>query len=176
MKLTNVGLSLLAFSFGALVVGVSLSNANQSFIEKDCESGRSKIYFGQEILPDHLLYPVLMIRDRAKLKSLGPDQSVYLQLQYAKKRLSFVEVLIERGNQELAFSTLTKSQKYLIKAAVAGLENEFSLQEKNIIVETIESQQVLVLRLLANFSESQVATIEQLLAETDILKTKLLDN
>ena len=100
---------------------------------------------------------------------------VYLQLQYSNSRLNFSEKLLDKDNKDLAFSTLTKSQKYLIKAAVVGLENELSKQEINVIVEAIERQHLLVQKLLPSFSESQTATIEQLLAETDILKVKLQD-
>lgn len=74
-----------------------------------------KIYPG--ILPDHLLYPLKMIRDRIRL-FLTTDllKKAELLLVYADKRLMTAKALIENNKVDLGIKTLTKAEKYLEKA------------------------------------------------------------
>jgi hypothetical protein len=84
------------------------------------------------ILPDHVLYPIKMVRDRIALFLTGDSvkKSEKLLL-YADKRLGAAKVLIEGNKIELGISTLTKAEKYLdqavdeaIKAKKAGKETK----------------------------------------------------
>lgn len=70
------------------------------------------------ILPDHLLYPLKMIRDRILLFfTTDPLKKAVLLLQFADKRLRAAEALInEKGKIDLGVSTLTKAEKYLERA------------------------------------------------------------
>jgi len=70
------------------------------------------------ILPDHFLYPVKMIRDRIWL-FLTNDVSKKGEalLKMADKRIWSAQMLLEKGKEELAISTASKSEKYLERAA-----------------------------------------------------------
>ncbi len=66
------------------------------------------------ILPDHLLYPLKMIRDRAWFFfTTDPVRKAELCLLFADKRLGAAQALIEGGKADLGVSTLTKGEKYL---------------------------------------------------------------
>jgi hypothetical protein len=69
------------------------------------------------ILPDHLLYPLKMIRDRILLfLTTDPLKKAELYLLYADKRLEAGRMLIEKGKLDLGLETLTKAEKYLEQA------------------------------------------------------------
>lgn len=69
------------------------------------------------ILPDHLLYPLKMVRDRIWL-FLTTDslKKTELYLKFADKRLAAAKALFDNEKTDLGISTLTKAEKYLEKA------------------------------------------------------------
>lgn len=80
--------------------------------------------FPGRILPDHTLWPVKALRDKIWLAiTINPTKKAELQLLFADKRLASSKTLFERGKPELAFSTLTKAEKYLEEAVRASEEN-----------------------------------------------------
>jgi len=80
------------------------------------------------ILPDHLLYPLKMIRDRILLfLTTDPLKKAELLLQLADKRVRAAEMLItEKDKVDLGMETLTKAEKYLERA----INQERIAQEK----------------------------------------------
>ena len=69
------------------------------------------------ILPDHFLYPIKMIRDRIWLfLANDPVKKAETQLLFADKRLVAGQMLVEKGKEEQALTTLTKAEKYLEQA------------------------------------------------------------
>lgn len=69
------------------------------------------------ILPDHLLYPLKMIRDRIWLfLTTDPFKKAELYLKFADKRLMAAQALIENNKIDLGITTLTKAEKYLEQA------------------------------------------------------------
>lgn len=70
------------------------------------------------ILPDHLLYPLKMVRDRILLfLTTDPLKKAELFLQFADKRVRAAKALVlEKDKIELGITTLTKAEKYLEKA------------------------------------------------------------
>ncbi len=80
------------------------------------------------ILPDHLLYPLKMIRDQIRLfLTTGSLKKAELCLLYADKRLGAAKMLIEKNELDLGLTTLTKAEKYLEKA----INQEEVAREKN---------------------------------------------
>ncbi len=66
------------------------------------------------VLPDHPLWPVKALRDRAWLLITPKAQRrAELNLLLANKRLVSSRILFERDKPELAYSTLTKAEKYI---------------------------------------------------------------
>lgn len=69
------------------------------------------------ILPDHLLYPIKMLRDRImEFLTTDPLKKAELFILTADKRLGAGKILIEGGKAELGETTLSKGEKYLEQA------------------------------------------------------------
>lgn len=76
------------------------------------------------VLPDHPLWSVKAIRDRLwLLVSVNPSRKAELYLLFADKRLASSKILFEKGKADLAFSALTKAEKYLELARQKDEEN-----------------------------------------------------
>lgn len=98
--------------------------------EKDGENKDSKILgesavkevayilpYAGSILPDSPLWPFKAVRDRIWLTlSTDPSKRAELMLLFADKRLNASRLLFEKGKAEVAYSSLTKSEKYLDQA------------------------------------------------------------
>jgi hypothetical protein len=137
---------------GVLVVAISLFSANNQTYPGETSS-RKYLYISTEILPDHLLYPVLMVVDKAALSSAKtPSELVRIQVNYAYRRLNSAKTLAAKQKPGLALSTLTKSQKYLNQAAQEALIAG-SLADRQIVIRAIahQSQQI------TQFTDQQVA-------------------
>jgi HEPN domain-containing protein len=69
------------------------------------------------VLPDHPLWTIKVLRDKLwLLVSPKPERKAELNLLFADKRLVSAKMLFERKKAELAYSTLTKAEKYLERA------------------------------------------------------------
>lgn len=69
------------------------------------------------ILPDHLLYPLKMLRDKIMgFVIKDPLKKAEFELLTADKRLGAGKVLIEGGKEKLGEETISKGEKYLEKA------------------------------------------------------------
>lgn len=122
---------------GVLIVAISLVAAAR-VQSKDTSSITSRrLYLGKEILPDNVLYPALMAADRVKLELAGPEEKIHLQVLYAKRRLEVAESLMDKGESELALSTFTKAQKYLLQAAQGAQSPEASDQTRQLVIDAI---------------------------------------
>lgn len=80
--------------------------------------------FPGRILPDHFLWPLKALRDKLwLLVTTDAGKKAELKLLFADKRLAMSKTLFEIDKPEIAFSTLTKAEKYLQEAS--------SQEEKN---------------------------------------------
>lgn len=138
MKISNFFLALVFLFFGSLVFGrpvlATEASPNRAYPDEKTtvlptatltpmpkpKVDYLLVYPG--ILPDHFLYPLKMIRDRAWLfLTTGSRRKAEVMLLFADKRLGAGRALIEGGKQGLGVTTLTKGEKYL-EEAVAQLE------------------------------------------------------
>lgn len=110
---------------GSFVLLVSLSSANRerSMVNNQNKLLNNKLYVSREILPDHTLYPVLMVVDRLRLELSPPENRSSLLLAYGKRRLFYSERLLEKGRRELSFATLSKAIKYYQQALEVSVAN-----------------------------------------------------
>jgi len=91
--------------------------------EKSVEIDYYLAYPGK-VLPDSPFWPVKAVRDRVwLLVTTNPTRSAELALLFADKRLGSAKILFEKGKPEIAYSTLTKAEKYLEQAAEAESQN-----------------------------------------------------
>ncbi|MBN1169369.1 hypothetical protein JXA63_05795 [Candidatus Woesebacteria bacterium] len=81
------------------------------------------VYPGK-ILPDHFLWPVKAMRDRAWLfLTTNDSREAELLLLLADKRLASAKVLFDEGKADLGYTVLTKAEKYLEEASQKEMQN-----------------------------------------------------
>ncbi len=74
--------------------------------------------------PDNPLWSIKALRDKVWLVlTTNPTRKAELNLLFADKRIVMSKTLFEKDKSEIAFSTLTKAEKYL--------EEAYDLEEKN---------------------------------------------
>ena len=122
IKIKNLALILVALVFAVGILAVSVwrtSSAQAPSLEATEAAQESVDYFlaYPGILPDHLLYPIKMIRDRIWLfLTTDPLKKAELFLLFADKRLGAGKALIEKDKIDLGVKTITKAEKYLERA------------------------------------------------------------
>ena len=76
------------------------------------------------ISPDSPFWPIKALRDRLwLLLTSNLSRKAELNLLFADKRIAMSKTLFEKGKSEIAFSTLTKAEKYLEEAGVIEQKN-----------------------------------------------------
>lgn len=131
-----VVLSSLFVAFSILFVSLfRASSVNYSFhLEKDVKAQTDEklgekdipyvLSYPGGILPDSPLWAIKALRDKIWLiSSTNPSRKADLLLLLADKRLAASKILFERGKAEIAYSSLTKAEKYLTEAARLAHEN-----------------------------------------------------
>ena len=119
------------------------------------------------ILPDHPLYWLKMIRDRVQLLLItNPLAKAEKLLLYADKRLGASWALIEGNKVDLGVTTLTKAEKYLERAILAGKQlgdGEKEKQFKEKLNKAEMKHREVLLDLKGGMSEDYKGIIEKIL-------------
>lgn len=106
--------------FGLVIVAISLFSANVVHSQgENLEFGRRQLYISDQIMPDHLLYPMVAVLDRLKLETSSSEMKPWIKFIYAQRRADYAEELLKKGYRGLAFSTLSKACKYHTEALVS---------------------------------------------------------
>ncbi len=169
-------LSTVALFFGGLVLLISLAQDPTSVLSADgqYQASQRQLYLGQEILPDHVAYPLLMTIDRVKLESQRPVERVYTQLDYASRRLEYAKLLLDKGNQSLALTTATKGEKYLLHAGQEALDQDLDPSVKRAVWLALEYHTKELHSLKDRFSaDADRAVLDQLLTEGQVMSSRL---
>lgn len=148
MKKINYLFILFAAAFAVFILLISLQSANKARISNDERLVSGKFYIAKEILPDHSLYPALMVVDRLRLELADPEKRVYLLNSYATRRLFYSKKLLEKGDEALALATFSKAIKYINQA----LEESVGLLE-NASPSKTEEYQILAFYILESFDQ-----------------------
>ncbi len=110
--------AVLSVLVGVFIFTSSLVASSQKQDTADSDRiSRKQLYFGEKILPDHILYPALMVIDKGLLLITSGESEIFLRIRMAQDRMISANSLLDKNEEGLAFSTLTKSQKYLLLAA-----------------------------------------------------------
>lgn len=167
-------LSISAFSFGLLIVLVSLMSIEAVSAGENNTSSK-KLYMGQ-VLPDHIAYPLLMAMDRFYLETSDDKERIYKQIEYANRRLFYTQELLAQKDTEklpLALSTLTKAEKYLIKASLESMEIEPDEGIQTAIFRSLQYHYSQLEELTDEFTDSQRSILDQLKTEEKSLIEQL---
>lgn len=170
MQKRKILLPILAILFGMFIFISSLFSYSQknSFIDEKVSS--KKLYFSKRILPDHLFYPLLMIVDRGLLIISSDEAKIFLRIRLAQDRMISSQNLLKKGEEPLALSTLTKSQKYLILAANSYLSNNnFSSEAGHAILYALNENTINLLKIESVFKNIPTGPIHDLVEESKTL-------
>lgn len=175
IKLRFIGTVLaLSTAVGILFISLSTVSAVQSASGVDQPK---HFYMEGTLLPDHIAYPIVMMVDRAHLESSTPIEQVYLKTEYANRRLEYAQKLLEKDNTNLAVTTLTKSQKYLLSAARQAIETDMSATVIKHVIATIEYHREQTALLAPKLPDNERAVLDGLNEECAVvieqLKSKL---
>lgn len=171
IKLRFVGTVLaLSTAVGILFISLSTVSAVQSASGVDQPK---HFYMEGTLLPDHVAYPIVMMVDRAHLEAATPVEQVYLKTEYANRRLEYAEKLLEKDNSNLAVTTITKSQKYLLSAARQAIENDMSDTVIKHVIATIEYHKEQTALLANQLSDNERAIIDGLNEECSVIVEQL---
>ncbi|MDH5533397.1 MAG: DUF5667 domain-containing protein [Candidatus Pacebacteria bacterium] len=180
MKPLKITFSIFGLFVASAVLAVSLASSVPSAYSAGdkFKSNDKQFYLNGEILPDHTLYPVVMAADKLKLEMANPQEKINIYTTYANLRLSAVESLLEKDNPQLALTTLTKSQKYLLRAASETINQDSSQATKLHVLKTLLYHTNKHQQLKEQFSAEEKNIIDQLdmecLVFVDSLKTSLI--
>jgi len=157
-------LSLGGLLIASLILAISLISSTPSAysVGDEFKTNDKEFYFGTEILPDHLLYPAVMIADKIKLETAKKEEKLITYITYANLRLDSSEKLLNKDSHPLALTTLTKSQKYLLKAAEFAQENHPNPTATLYVYKTLLYHLSRHQQLMERFSDEQRPVIEQL--------------
>jgi len=179
-KFLKYFLIIVAFFSSIFILFTSFNISSQSQLSNSAYFKSRKFYVQKEILPDHSLYPLLMVVDRFRLAMADSERRIYLLVAYAKRRLFYATRLVEKGEMVLALSTLTKSQKYLNQA----LQEVTSLKEESVydpvseqlvffVLESVDYYQETIKQYLDDFCEADQVILNNLDNETVLLRSQL---
>jgi hypothetical protein len=182
MQKANYLFLLFAVFFSLLILFISLQSANQSRMINNTNLVAGKFYVAREVLPDHSFYPLLMATDRLRLELADSEKRIYLMVAYGNRRLYYTHELLNKGNQGLAFTTLSKSSKYLNEALeqTAVLLGETSLSKRQdyqalafFVLENLDEHLNFILEHRDQFGNEEKVILEKLNSENSSSAEKL---
>ena len=174
MKKVNFFTSSIALLFGFFIFGTSLIIASQVQYDNFPKVSERKFYVGERILPDHVFYPFLMAADKIILSTSSGNRKIYVKIRLANDRLYSARMLLKKNQEELALSTMTKSQKYLITAAqdYLGSDTQSDPARKDLLL-ALNMNKAELERCKGEFKTVETAPIEGLLVESNVLINQL---
>lgn len=160
----KVLISSFSFFIGLSILSISLikTSAVKALSQAEIESSRKQFYIGQELKPDHVLYPVKVAKEKASLFMLSPEERVEKKIEYASQRMDFAKELLEKGEYQLAVATMIKSQQYLFEAAEYLQSANFSHSSCSHLMDSLEEDRQMIENMEDAFPENFSLQIEQL--------------
>lgn len=162
---TRFLLSFLAFCCGSAILVVSLFSATQVSSADGHTASQNKLYFSKNILPDHVFYKALMAVDRIQLETAPEHERIFIQVEYAHRRLDYAEQLLDENKEDLAVTTLTKAEQYLQHAVTEANALQVSQSVKDRLEKAVDYHTKKINELKMRLTDSNRSTIDQIVAE-----------
>jgi len=171
---TRLLLSFLAFLIGLGVISASLLNTPSGIAAGQTSISSKQMYIG-EVLPDHVAYPVVAAMDRFYLETATPTERIHYEIKYSHRRLEYAKALLEKGEdkQDLALATVTKSQKYLIKASNEAEQIDLSDSTRDLLKRALMFNIREVKELTLKFPDYDRSVLDELRQQEQMLLDKL---
>ncbi len=174
MQKSQIWLSLIALFFGVFVVAISITTSvPEAYPSLKLEASNRQFYLSNTILPDHIVYPLLMIVDRVQLKITPFPERLWLQAEYGWRRLDYAHKLLEKEKHDLALTALTKSQKYFLNATQEALSTETTDEVRLMMLKHFTAYLWEARVVADNFDGAQKAVADQLIGECEVVKLRL---
>lgn len=182
MKRIHYLFILFAVGFASLIIFVSLQSANKNKMISNGKLMSGKFYIAKEILPDHSFYPFLMLVDRLRLELADAEKRIDLLVSNANRRLFYSKKLLEKNNQDLAFTTFSKAIKYINQALE---ENIFLLKKASLnkkqayqataffVLENFDKQVSFYAEYQTQFSDEEKSFLDALFSQGFVLQDNL---
>ncbi len=163
--------AVLSVLFGVFIFTSSLVASSQKQDTADSDRiSRKQLYFGKKILPDHILYPALMVIDKGLLFVTSGESEIFLRIRMAQDRMISANSLLDKNEEGLSFSTLTKSQKYLLLAGQEFLSLESHSDEVGIgLLKALEENTQNMKIIKKRFKNVDTSPINDLVTESETL-------
>jgi hypothetical protein len=174
MKRSQAWLSLIALFFGVFVVAISITTSvPAAYPSLKLEASNRQFYLNNTILPDHVVYPLLMVVDKVQLKITPFPERLWLQAEYGWRRLDYAHQLLEKEKYDLALTALTKSQKYFLNATQEVLTTETNDEVRLMMLKHFTAYLWEASVVADNFDGAQKAVADQLIGECEVVKLRL---
>jgi hypothetical protein len=173
MKFTRLILSFAAVIFATLIMAVSLMSANSVVSYEGSLASQKRFYVGETILPDHVLYPLVAVADRALLWITPAQQKAALQIAYGRIRLDYAKALLMKNEPGMAQAALTKSQKYHSLAAEKVCQLEDNEVLIDFVIQALKENLTEVENIIPQLPPQQRSLPEQLQDHNRVLLQKL---
>jgi hypothetical protein len=172
---TYLIVSFFALMFGVAVVFISFVSFRSYEVSNYFVAGTTRdFYLTRNILPDHLLYPFVMVIDHAQLRlTRDHNDRATLKTGYANNRLESARALFERGNIALAMETTNKSHHYFLDAAELAIENELDEQVVDKIVRFSLHMDLVLEELTDYVSDANLARMNHMRLEQRYMRERL---
>lgn len=162
---TRFLLSMIALLFAGAVLFLSLYSAHEAFAENKGAASRQQLSFTEDVLPDNTLYPALMVMDRVQLETAPNSERIFLEMEYANRRLGYAQRLLQKDKQSLAISTLTKAENYLHQAAQDAQKLQVSSSVNIRIAEDLKYHSTAIQNMKGEFTDSYRSVLDKLIQE-----------
>jgi hypothetical protein len=169
---TRFVLSIVALFFACSVLVLSLISA-RDVSAGDKASSQLSLSFGKQILPDNLLYPVVMTVDRVELETAPAYERVFMQLEYADRRLGYAQELLIMKKSALALSTLTKAENYLHNAVQEYKEIQAPDPVKQRLIKDITYHSATMKEMGAQFNDADRAVVDRMIEQNQAILLSL---
>jgi len=174
MKRPQIWLAVVSFFFGVLVIVISInSSVPVAYPTSELRASHRQFYLSNTILPDHIVYPLLMMVDKAQLEMTPFPDRLWLQAEYGWRRLDYARQFLEKENRVLALTSLIKSQKYFINATQETLNADAADEVKLMMLKHFTAYLWEIEEIADSFDGADKAIVEHLIKECDVLKLRL---
>lgn len=115
-----------------------------------------------------------MAMDRLQLETAAsPAEQIYIKVEYANRRLEYATALLDKGNEELAMTTLLKSQNYLNQAAQDALKDDIPTSTKERVAKAMNYSSKTLKEIAPRLTDAHRAQVDQILTEHVTLLAEL---
>lgn len=137
---------------------------------QDLHLSERRLYFGSDILPDNILYPLVASQDQILLFLCADEDRADLQADLAEKRFKTAQELGKRGEWSLALVSMRKAQYHASQALSARAGVPLSESEKLRWTGIIEERVAFMRTAKPKITAIGQQTLDEIIEDTEALK------